>query len=386
MTPVLSYVNDNYEDFIIVLTPMLVSLKLRDSYSQFKKYNTFSINAITSFRSILTQIRSLFIYLPKRLLIHQSLQNDLNRLLIEEYDVSMRNTIQYAVINCINSSVVRSILLSEVLAHPNQKFDYNKAVIGTYSTLGRGMTIGATQNNSVPYLIPHSVATGICENPPSDMVHYISGKYDKNHILKSDQVSEPWNLKSFGRPYFDNLLESKSSRDMLDDNTLNVLIATQPNGRKFVESALSSISSLSRNADIVIKTHPNENTKDYKDLIQDYTNVVVYEDNLYEHLECCDLVLVQDSNVGVEAMVMGKVCICIDLQRKPYGRMPYTLHDSVPVLTSETEAQEFFANLSDTRLQELHAQQSQFIEDGFRLDGGSAKRISLDIMDNRVDT
>jgi hypothetical protein len=385
MTPVLNYVNNNYEDFIIVLTPMLVSLKLRDNCSEFNKYDTFSINAITSLRSILTQIKSLFIYLPKRLLIYQSLQNDLNRLLIEEYDVSMRNTVQYAVINSINSSTVRSMLLSEVLAHPSQNFDYNKAVIGTDSALGRGMTIGATRNNSVPYMIPHSVAVPICQNPPSDMIHYVSGKCDKNYILNSNKVSEPWKIKPLGRPYFATLLESKSSRYMLDNNILNVLIATQPSTGEFLESALSGISSLSRDADIIIKTHPDENGEDYEELIHNCTNIVVHEDDLHEHLKNCDLVLTRNSNVGVEAMVMGKVCVCIDPQRKSYNRMPYTLDDSVPVLTSETEAQDFFANLSNTRLQELHAQQSQFIEEGFRLDGGSAKRISLDIMDDRID-
>lgn len=394
MVPVLNYTEDNYQDYVIAVTPMFISWKLsrfRGAYSELDPYSVYPISLFSSSWAILFQLNALLVYVPSYLFGNNRLQDELVDILEEEYGIPMERTVCH-VINkyTINSSLLRSIALCELMSHPGDEYDHNDLVVGTYSALGRALVVAAVENNSDPHLIPHSVAPAASINPPPELINYVAGEYEKEVIKDSDQVLEQWRIKVTGRPYLDQLQDivAKKRADR-NRETTQILIASQPLKKirdKFISFSLLGAEMMSESdpVNVVIKTHPSEDPKIYEDLVSeaDYNRVPisVHGDNLYKHLAACDMTITVHSNVGLEAMVVGGICVSVDPIENRLWQLPYISNDVVPNLHNKKEVEDFFNSLSCDRQNIIKKSQRKFIEQNFLIDGNSAKRISEQIM------
>ncbi|MBU8907592.1 capsular polysaccharide export protein, LipB/KpsS family [Desertibacillus haloalkaliphilus] len=123
-----------------------------------------------------------------------------------------------------------------------------------------------------------------------------------------------------GHPRFDESATKKEQSIQLKESTpLKVLIATQPKNNKkvwekFIEYAIKEFQ-----VSIVIKPHPKERSiKEYKKLSNKYPQVVVSsrKSSLYDAMQQSDVVIVNSSTVGLEAMLCNKPVLILEMEHR----------------------------------------------------------------------
>ena len=196
-----------------------------------------------------------------------------------------------------------------------------------------------------------------------------------------------------GQPRFDLIWQAKVDKaqvmielKMLKEKDI-IVLATQPLGelrsakeqREFLEVVVGAVSEFPENQ-LVIKLHPDEKIEEYQKMLVGIINsVIICRDiDLYGLLHACELLMTVHSTVALEAMILDKPVITVNLTGKP-DVMPYAESGAaLGVYRKEDLAPTINKALYDNVVRKRMAgKREQFVyEHAYKLDGQATKRVA----------
>lgn len=197
-----------------------------------------------------------------------------------------------------------------------------------------------------------------------------------------------------GQPRFDLIGQTKFDRAHImtglgvSGNKGIVVLATQPLGalwtenerEEFVEAVVSAMSEFPEKQ-LVIKLHPGERIEEYQETLDRIENgkaLICQNIDLYQLLHACDLLMTAHSTVALEAMILNKPVITINLTGKP-DLMPYAQSGAaLGVYRKEDLTPAINKALHDPEVRRsLEKSRKKFIsEHAYKLDGQASKRVA----------
>jgi len=236
-----------------------------------------------------------------------------------EYKITyLKNKIQRKNINCI---VV-----------PFDTPMYSKMIV----SIGKSMNIPTM-------VIQHGVQSSMW-NQDKKFADYIAvwSKGVKNMLLKCGIPKE--RIFITGNPYFDKFPKLRKRMEQKDKfgKKIKILVITFPsspyNSEKYILTILDGIAKGNIIFNIVIKIHPSESLKYYKQLLSNYKNLgvkVVKRGNIIKYLLNSDIVISSSSTVTLEAFILEKPLICLNTIGKRYA--PPLDGKSIPIVKNTDE-------------------------------------------------
>ena len=196
-----------------------------------------------------------------------------------------------------------------------------------------------------------------------------------------------------GQPRFDLIRQVKIDRAHImaklgvPGNSDIIVLATQPVGElrteknrgELIEAVLSAMIEF-QEKQLVIKLHPSEKLEKYQEMLTKVnSNAIICQDiDLYGLLRECDLLMAVYSTVALEAMILDKPVIIINLTGKP-DIMPYAKSGAaLGVYQKEDLAPAIRKALYDLEVRrELEQNRKSFVaEHVYKVDGQSSKRVA----------
>lgn len=196
-----------------------------------------------------------------------------------------------------------------------------------------------------------------------------------------------------GQPRFDLIWQTKMDKEQImsqlgvPENKGIVVLATQPLGtlwrqgdrEEFVEAVASAMSEFPEKQ-LVIKLHPGEKIEEYREMLAGIDNeaIICQSIDLYGLLRACDLLMTAHSTVALEAMILNKPVITINLTGKP-DVMPYAESGAaLGVYKKEDLALAIRKALYDPEVRkDLQRNREKFVyEHAYKLDGKASKRVA----------
>jgi len=225
----------------------------------------------------------------------------------------------------------------------------------------------------------------------------VFGPRAKNRFMKEGVPEEK--IVITGQPRFDSLVALKhdnpkaklcSTLGITSDEPL-LLLATQPfvEDRKwskkkryeFVRLVLSALGSTS-GCELVIKIHPRENSMAYQDILKElgaeHTLIISDEVPLYELLCACDCIMTVASTVGLEAMILDKPVIEINVTDNAEG-MGYAASGAAIGIDREEELWPAIQRAlydGEVKKRLAEARQSFVYEQTYLQDGQASRRVA----------
>lgn len=198
-----------------------------------------------------------------------------------------------------------------------------------------------------------------------------------------------------GQPRFDNLVNNSfniqelKKKIGLDSDKKIVLLATQPllgylwsrqDWEYFNQTIIETVSEI-KQAQLIIKLHPEEDKRIFQEFLnQKKYNIRLFqkESSLYELLACCDTLVTFNSTVALEAMILGKSVVIVNLTNKP-DLFPYYVQSQSAILAKNSQQvkEKIEASLFDLKIKkDMQENQKQFLYDQiYFLDGQASKRV-----------
>ncbi|MXR20224.1 hypothetical protein [Halobacterium bonnevillei] len=376
--PVLDQFEGEYE--VVLPTSTISWLRHRkDRYADVDAYDPTPLDYFTTPRRIVETIRR-GIGLTYAVLIRRSFDVDVQSRVRTEFGVEMPQTVTYLLGNLFAEHIpalANTVIAEQMLAD----LDPEQLVVGSLGSRQQAILYAAIEAGVDTYHVPHSGTNGYEKTPPSETVHFVPGDHIVTHLQRSDQLSTTDNVVPAGRPKLVEL--SHSDVTPVDDwqsDAIRIVVATQPFSdpirRRFIEDVLESLQQTPEPIDVVIKIHPNETTSFYVSTVSEYPfRVRIAEDDIYGYVTGADVVVTINSNVGLESMVLGTPCVCVNVWSPLIRARPYATHGPVPVLRTNDEMNKFFATLTADRVGELAEAETDFVRKNY-LAGDPSGRIS----------
>jgi len=224
-----------------------------------------------------------------------------------------------------------------------------------------------------------------CQLPDKTAVF---GDYYRNLLIKTGNYSKD-RLVVTGQPRTDIFVENKKayskkalcSRLGMDSNKKLVVFASQPikeEESKVNFTALAKALKGIKNTELVIKLHPNDKEGLYKRILAElkYKCTIAKDIDLYELLFCSDIVASIYSTVMLEALIMGKPVIQLNLLEK-YNLFP-KLNSPVIQITKESELGKAIRDLlsNESKFKKIWKSRKKFIFEHYNhIDGNATKRF-----------
>lgn len=373
---------DQFEGDSEVVLPVSSLTWLRhrkDRYAAVDAYDPTPLDYFTTPSRIVETIRR-GIGLTYAVLIRRSFDADVQSRVKTEFGVDMPQTVTYLLGNLFAEHIpalANTVVAEQMLAD----LDPEQLVVGSLGSRQQAILYAAIEADVDTYHVPHSGTNGYEKTPPSETVHFVPGEHIVTHLQRSEQLSNTDNVVPAGRPK----LVELSRRDVtpVDDwqsDTIRIVVATQPFSdpirRRFIEDVLESLQQTPEPIEVVIKIHPNETSSFYESAVSDNPfEVRIAEDDIYGYVTGADVVITINSNVGLESMVLGTPCVCVNVWSPLIRARPYATHGPAPVLRTNDEMNEFFATLTADSVAELAEAESEFVRENY-LAGDPAERIS----------
>ena len=382
--PVLKNMNT---DFSIILKRSYIMRALRGHVNpELKKYDTSLAHTHVSLSNISSQIRYLLLDFIPRELIRNTTEKKLIASFEEEFGLNLEDTIPYIFDTIYRSRIANQILKYYIYRGVLQSTNPERIVSGIgYSPSAEAIWLAAQDLDTEALDLPHTITL----NPPQigefTDAAFLSGEFAKEYISTNYRKrARGTKLKPNGRPYIELLTEEVSGETQRTGDRVKVLVATQPFNEDtreiFLQGALQGLEQVQIPTETIIKTHPSESKELYTSSKESSDHDFdIVEGDIWPELEKSDIVITLNSNVGLEAILADCLSVTINLRRF-YGHrpLPFTLSAPVPVLKSEDEIDEFFENLSASKIENLKTSQKKFVEDGYEL-SGVAKSIASDL-------
>jgi predicted glycosyltransferase len=215
----------------------------------------------------------------------------------------------------------------------------------------------------------------------------VTGEAMKNVLMKRGVMPEQ--LVITGQPRYDELFMRTFNKEKLfrelgisTDNKI-IVLTTQPVSHEENESLISAVTAAMKEfpqAQLVIKLHPDENLKWYQHAINslNYKVIIVKDLDLFELLNACDVMMTLYSTTALEAMIMDKPVITINLMNIP-DRMPYAESGAaLGVYSAEDIAPAIKKAMYDEEIKKkLETGRKKFVyEQAYLIDGKASRRVA----------
>ena len=223
----------------------------------------------------------------------------------------------------------------------------------------------------------------------------VSGEAIKEVYAQSGMPEE--NIIITGNPRFDALFKRNWFKERtktfakykLDPNKKLIVYTTQPiqEREKLLNAVFSTLKKLPE-MQLIVKLHPSESALLYNqmmDLIKLNNAIIVEDIEIYELLNAADCVLTSFSATGLEAMMLDKPVISINLTDEP-DRMPYAESGAALGVYHEDElAPAIMSALTDDAVRDkLKVGREKFVERyNYKMDGQAAERV-IDLFDKII--
>jgi glycosyltransferase involved in cell wall biosynthesis len=218
----------------------------------------------------------------------------------------------------------------------------------------------------------------------------VNGAYYKNILIRMGSYP-PSSVAVTGQPKYDVLAfadkiykkERVCSLLKLDPNKKLIVFASQPDSPQANELLFRSIFQAVKKipgAQLVIKLHPNEYDSSLHERVarEAGVNAVIVKDiDLFELLHACDLMLTLSSTVAIEAMILDKPVITVNLTNAP-DAMPfaesgaaigvYKREDIYPAINKALKNKQVRRNLQLRRKKFVY-------NNAFKIDGQASGRV-----------
>jgi hypothetical protein len=376
--PVLERMEAGYR--LVLPIPTVAWLRHRTGrYAKVNAYDPVPLNYFSSLGcTVDTVVRGT--RLAWAVLIRRIFVFEIERLITDEFGVEMPNTVWYLLGNLF-AEHVPSLANATVAERMLSTLDTGQLVIGSLGSRQQAILYEAIEAGIDTFHVPHSSTTGYELAPPPETVHFVPGKHVIDHLDASAQMTDTHNLIPTGRPMLYELSQRKLDPQIdWQTEAIKVFIATQPfpddKRRQFITHVLDALTAAPDDVDVVIKIHPNESRSFYEQLVEDRSHPVdIVEEDLYSYIAAADLVVTINSNVGLEAMVMGTPVVCIDEWEPLVRARPYARYGPVPVLESQADIEEFYGALTSEVIQGLAESEREYVATAY-LDGDPSRRIA----------
>ncbi len=262
----------------------------------------------------------------------------------------------------------------------------------------RGVPTLSSQMASItPYSREYMYTKNEINTIPMPDTIAVTGQYYQN-LLTKKSFYHAKKVVVTGQPRYDplNKLEGYSKKEFCDKNNISyykkiILVTTFPVGLEqlsynraiFVSTLLKNITNLS-SVEIIIKPHPREDGNYYSRFLRRGVSfrLLSKRDDTYEALYACDVLITFSSTTGLEAMIMDKPVVVINLTGEPEG-IPYVksgaaigVHkeeDLVPAIKGTLYNKEVRKKLAEARKKFVY-------EHAYIQDGQASKRVADLIM------
>lgn len=225
----------------------------------------------------------------------------------------------------------------------------------------------------------------------------VTGGAMKNVLIKRN-VS-PEQLVITGQPRYDIFLRITFSREKtcrelgISENKKIIVLTTQPVSHEENASLLSVVTAAMKEfpeAELVIKLHPDEKLRWYQRVMKSFSfNAVIVKDiDIFELLNSCDVMITLYSTTALEAMILDKPVITINLMNIP-DVMPYAESGAaIGVYRAEDLAHAIKRALYDEETRKmLETGRKRFVyEQAYLIDGKASKRVAdliIKMIDNK---
>jgi len=221
------------------------------------------------------------------------------------------------------------------------------------------------------------------------------GKAMKDVLIK--RGVRPDQLVVTGHPRYDIFYKKDFKKERIyhelkiDGDKRIIVLTTQPVSSKENEALLYGVINAMKNfpdKQLVIKLHPSEDPMWYQELIKEMgaDDVIITKNvDLHELLNACDIMITLYSTTAVEAMILDKPVITINLMNKP-DILPYAERGAaIGVYKSEDIAPTINRILYDEKTkQQLADNRKKFIYDWTYLSDGNASRRVADLIEEML--
>ncbi|WP_226010914.1 hypothetical protein [Halomicrobium salinisoli] len=376
-------------EYTVVATPLTAVWYLKSVAPAMRAYDPVPINLFTTPAVLFRQVQYVILELGIQEGLRGRLVSELDEFMRREFDVAMPNAIEQSLRQLYQSNVYRRLLLGLVFESAIERVGAKQVAIGTESVLGRSVLLAARRTGCAGYQIPHSITTEYVAPIQLDRTIFLpSGlpiDYLEERVPQSARKNEDALVKA-GRPYLTELKRDVAETSVeRSDNSFRILVATQPHDDEirdaFVENALAAAhllaDALEADVSVVVKTHPSEDPEYYESVTGETDlPVEITDGDLRWNLQASDLVLTVNSNVGLEGIIAGTPCVCINFWNPLLYDLLYAKQAPVPILRSPDEVQSFFRSLTADDVSALRSDQTEFVEEQFVLDGSPARAIA----------
>lgn len=380
MTPVFDEMDT---DFKVVIASMAGSWFWRLRHDGLDEFDPVPVSQYTTVSCLFDQL-SMHIRLCKSVFFDNTLKRKLGSTLSTELNVNMDRSLVYALQEGFRTRMFGSLYLYYLFGNVFEETQCENVVIGSLSPAGKAISVRSITDGVNVYHIPHGIgAGGDCPNPLPELTQFVSGELEKQFYTESPQVEKPWNCIVTGRAYLTELYESYATTDSDSRSTepYHIVLATQPLyiRREFVEEAIAAIEDAEFDAKIIIKIHPSESPETYASYAENNDQVTIAGSNLHQILDEADLTLTVRSNVGVESIIIGTPCVCLNWWYPIIGIPMYARYDGMPVLDGPTEVECFFKQLTTEKLDELLEDETKLIHKYYELTIDAAQQMAAEI-------
>jgi hypothetical protein len=359
----------------LVLTPEPIIWRLASSNEYLPPaFDAFSIHRFVTLRCLIPQIRDLVGFLQEAIRTG-AFSDAVGRAITSEFGISMDATVSHWVRNTmVDFRLLRGLLIRHIVADIGTRYDFDRVVVGSLDPIGRSVVHECLRHDLRAFHIPHSIATSFPPNPPRDTVQFVAGAFDLDFYEEMVPEELAWEWIPLGRPYLADLAsqrEGSQGQSRIVNRELNVVVATQPgaeeNRRALVQAVVAGLEARENEFALTIKTHPDERIELYDEFTSGRDRITLETDDLLGHLRRADLVVTINSNVGLEAMVLGTPCVCFNPWRPFVFEQTYALTGEVPVLRSEEDLTAYLRDLREQQLVGLRSEQELFVAENYRL-------------------
>ncbi len=376
-------------DYTVIATPLTAVWHLKSVAPEMRAYDPVPINLFTSPTVLVQQVRYIVFEFGVQEAFRGRLTSELDEFMRQEFDIAIPNAIELSLRQLHQSNVYRRLLLGLLVESAIERLGTRQVAIGTESVLGRSVLLAASRNGCAGYQIPHSITTEYIAPVQLDRTIFLPSElpieYLEEHVPKHARKTEG-DLVKAGRPYLTELKRAVAETSIeRSDNSFRILVATQPHDDEirdaFVENALAAAhllaDALEADVSVVVKTHPSEDPEYYESVTGETDlPVEITDGDLRWNLQASDLVLTVNSNVGLEGIIAGTPCVCINFWNPLLYDLLYAQHAAVPILRSPDEVRSFFRSLTADDVSALRSDQTEFVEEQFVLDGSPARAIA----------
>ena len=263
--------------------------------------------------------------------------------------------------------------------------DFEAVIVGGMHPRELAIINAAVDRNLDTHYVPHSITTGVETLPPPESTQFVASKIGKKYIEEVFKNSRLPSILCHGRPYFNEKLDISENSGRVSTENVVATIATGPFGDRVRKDYLVHLLPILNDKELIdevqIKVHPSEDVGFYANVLsRKGLEVSRYsKKNLAQYLKSSSILFTIDSNIGIESVLMGNLCVCYNPFPFLYRPTPpYIRYSPIPVVTSKNELSEYISGVDEKRLRQIYLSQKKFLSSSY-VKKGSAKKIALEV-------